>query len=63
MAWTCERCRKRNEDDSRYQCFSCKRFNPRGSEAHTRWLDWTCKSCKAVNGGGWTRCGRCDAKR
>ena len=60
--WTCGRCHKSNTDD-RYQCASCKAFNPLGSEAHTRFKDWTCSNCGISNGGGFATCYQCGKKR
>lgn len=61
MSWTCDRCRTSNSDD-RYQCSKCNNFNATASEAHTRWVDWTC-SCGQSNGGGFKSCYRCGKKR
>lgn len=60
--WKCPRCSTSNSDD-RYQCSKCKNFNPVGSQAHTRWLDWTCNKCGISNGGGFGTCYKCGAKR
>ena len=62
MSWTCNRCNRENDDDEATSCYNCHASNPLISEGD-RLQDWVCPNCGTENGGGFTRCFKCDERR